>query len=197
MKRAFDILLSLFALLMLFPVFLFISAWVKLDSRGGIFYSQIRVGRGNRDFRMYKFRTMHPGADQKGLLTVGGRDPRVSRAGYYLRKAKIDELPQLFNILIGNMSFVGPRPEVRKYVDMYTHEQMAVLQVRPGLTDYASLEYFDENNLLSSSPDPEKIYINEIMPAKLQLNLKYIREQSLSNDLRIIMRTIGVIFNSN
>ena len=194
MKRLFDILLSLFFLALLWPVFLAFAVWISLDSRGGIFYTQQRVGRYNRNFLMFKFRTMRSGADAAGLLTVGGRDPRVTRAGYYLRKVKLDELPQLVNILKGDMSFVGPRPEVRKYVDLYTKEQLAVLQVRPGLTDYASLEYFEENNLLEESGDPEKTYIEEIMPAKLALNMKYIRKQSLPVDIRIICRTIVRIF---
>lgn len=194
MKRLFDVLLSLFFLALLWPVFLAFAVWISLDSRGGIFYTQQRVGRYNRNFLMFKFRTMRSGADAAGLLTVGGRDPRVTRAGYYLRKVKLDELPQLVNILKGDMSFVGPRPEVRKYVDLYTKEQLAVLQVRPGLTDYASLEYFEENNLLEESGDPEKTYIEEIMPAKLALNMKYIRKQSLPVDIRIICRTIVRIF---
>ena len=142
---------------------------------------------------MYKFRRMRPGSDAKGLLTVGERDPRVSRAGYFLRKSKLDELPQLFNILKGQMSFIGPRPEVRKYVDLYDEDQLAVLNVRPGLTDYASLAYIAENELLENSPDPEKTYIEEIMPAKLELNLKYIQEQSLLVDTGILFKTIGKI----
>ena len=194
MKRLFDILLSLIFLALLWPVFLLFAIWIAFDSKGGIFYSQFRVGRHNKDFRMFKFRTMRTGADAAGLLTVGGRDPRVTRAGYYLRKVKLDELPQLINILKGEMSFVGPRPEVRKYVDLYTKEQMEVLQVRPGLTDYASLEYFEENKLLENSDDPEKTYIEEIMPAKLSLNMKYIRERSLFVDFGIIFKTIARIF---
>jgi lipopolysaccharide/colanic/teichoic acid biosynthesis glycosyltransferase len=139
---------------------------------------------------------MHPGADAKGLLTVGGRDPRISKAGYFLRKAKMDELPQLINILKGEMSFVGPRPEVRKYVDLYSKEQLKVLTVRPGLTDYASLQYLDESEWLAKSDDPEKAYIDDIMPAKLRLNLKYIQDQSMMLDLKIIMQTIGSIIRS-
>ncbi len=195
-KRVFDIVLSLFAILLLLPLFMIIGLWVWAGSRGGMVYSQIRVGRGNRDFRMYKFRTMVPGSDTRGLLTLGGNDPRVTRAGRLLRKTKLDELPQLFNILAGHMSFVGPRPEVRKYVDLYDEEQKKVLSVRPGLTDYASLRYIDEPEMLAASRDPENTYVREIMPAKLELNLKYIRERSLAKDISIIMRTIGSIFGN-
>lgn len=194
MKRLFDILSSLFFMVILSPVFIFIAIWVLLDSRGGIFYGQVRVGRNNKDFKMYKFRTMRPGSDAKGLLTVGERDPRVTNAGHWLRKTKLDELPQLINILVGDMSVVGPRPEVRKYVDLYTVEQIKVLDVRPGLTDYASLEYINESEILGNSPDPEKTYIETIMPAKLELNLLYITEQSFGGDLKIIFKTIGKIF---
>ena len=144
---------------------------------------------------MYKFRSMRPDSDSKGLLTVGSHDPRVTRAGYFLRKTKLDELPQLLNILKGEMSFVGPRPEVRQYVDHYSEEQLAVLNIRPGLTDYASLKYFEENKLLEHSADPEKTYLNQIMPAKLALNLQYIEDQSLFLDIRIILKTIGKIFS--
>ena len=195
MKRLFDLLLSISFLLILSPAFIFISLWILLDSSGGVFYSQLRVGRKNRDFKMFKFRSMRPESDSKGLLTVGGQDPRVTRAGFYLRKTKMDELPQLLNILKGEMSFVGPRPEVRNYVEYYSEEQMNVLNVRPGLTDYASLQYFEENKLLEHSADPEKTYISQIMPAKLALNLRYIKDQSLLLDIRIILRTIGKIFS--
>ena len=193
MKRLFDILVSLLALCVLLPVFLLISIWILLDSRGGIFYTQQRVGRGNHDFSLLKFRSMRPGADKKGLLTIGGRDPRITRAGSFLRHSKMDELPQLINILAGKMSFVGPRPEVRKYVEHYSAEQMKVLEVRPGLTDPASLEYFQESELLAGSEDPEKTYLETIMPAKLELNLKYIDQRIFSRDLNIIFQTLGKI----
>jgi lipopolysaccharide/colanic/teichoic acid biosynthesis glycosyltransferase len=153
----------------------------------------MRVGLNGNDFKLYKFRTMMVDADKKGLLTVGGRDPRVTSIGYYLRKFKIDELPQLLNVLFGSMSFVGPRPEVRKYVDMYTEEQKNVLSIKPGITDYASLEYFNENDLLSRSENPEQVYIQEVMPAKLKLNLKYMREAGFFTDLKIIFRTLARI----
>jgi lipopolysaccharide/colanic/teichoic acid biosynthesis glycosyltransferase len=193
-KRIFDIASSFFFLILLFPLFIFFAIWIMFDSKGGVFYSQARVGRNNRDFKMLKFRSMRPGSDVKGLLTIGGRDPRITSAGYFLRKTKLDELPQLINIIKGDMSVVGPRPEVRKYVALYTAEQMSVLKVRPGLTDYASMEYIDESILLGESPDPEKTYIDTIMPAKLQLNLRYIRERSFGKDLRIIFKTISKIF---
>lgn len=193
-KRLFDISISFLALIMLLPVLIIISIWVLLDSKGGIFYRQSRVGKNNRDFTLLKFRTMHPGADTKGLLTVGERDPRITGAGYSLRRTKLDELPQLINILAGDMSLVGPRPEVRKYVDLYTDDQLKVLDIRPGLTDNASLAYIDESEILAKSEDPEKTYIETILPAKLELNLQYIRERSMVKDIGIIFRTISGIF---
>lgn len=194
MKRAFDIIFSFFGLLALFPFFLFIGIWILIDSPGGIFYRQTRVGRNNRDFRLWKFRSMRPDSDKKGLLTVGGRDPRITNSGYFIRKYKIDELPQLINVLTGDMSFVGPRPEVRRYVDLYNEEQKRVLLVRPGITDIASLEYFEENELLGKSSDPERTYIDEIMPAKLKLNLQYIDKANLATDLGMIFKTVARIF---
>lgn len=193
MKRLFDIVASFIGLLLLSPFLLIIALCVGLSSPGGVFYRQVRVGRYGKDFRLWKFRTMRPDSDKKGLLTVGGRDPRVTRVGYVLRKYKLDELPQLLNVLSGDMSVVGPRPEVRKYVELYTPEQRKVLDVRPGITDYASIEYSDENELLAKSNDPEKTYIEEVMPAKLKLNEKYIAEKSFATDLKIIFRTIGKI----
>jgi lipopolysaccharide/colanic/teichoic acid biosynthesis glycosyltransferase len=193
MKRAFDILTSLIGLLILAPFLMVISILVGISSPGGIFYRQLRVGKNGIDFRLWKFRTMRPDSDKKGLLTVGGRDSRVTGIGYYLRKYKLDEFPQLLNVLIGDMSLVGPRPEVRKYVALYTTEQQRVLLVQPGITDYASIEYSNENELLAKSTDPEKTYIEEIMPAKLNLNMKYINEMGIATDLKIIFRTIGKI----
>lgn len=193
-KRLFDIFFSLFFLIVLFPLMLGISISIALDSKGGVFFRQIRVGLSGKEFKLLKFRTMRPESESKGQLTVGMRDSRITTVGYTLRKYKIDELPQLFNILLGDMSVVGPRPEVPKYVQMYNAEQRRVLEVRPGLTDYASLEYFKENDLLAASSDPERTYIEEIMPAKLALNLRYIREMNLATDVRIIVRTIQAIF---
>jgi lipopolysaccharide/colanic/teichoic acid biosynthesis glycosyltransferase len=193
MKRIFDIFFSLLGLLILLIPFLIISIIIVLDSKGGVFYRQTRVGKDGKDFKLFKFRSMRTDADKAGLLTVGGRDNRITKAGYFIRKYKIDELPQLLNVFFGDMSLVGPRPEVRKYVDMYKAEQLKVLTVKPGITDYASIEYSNENEILGKAEDPEAVYINEIMPAKLKLNLKYIEEQGLGTDLRIIFNTIGKI----
>jgi len=195
MKRLFDIFCSFLVLLCLLPVWLLIALLIVCESRGGVFYKQVRVGRGNRDFYLYKFRTMRTGADKQGLLTVGERDNRVTKVGYYLRKYKIDEFPQLLNVLRGDMSIVGPRPEVRKYVELYSSEQLRVLEVRPGLTDYASIEYVHENEILAASATPEKTYIEEVMPAKLALNIRYIENISVKEDLKIIFRTFAAIFS--
>lgn len=196
MKRLFDIIASLIGIIILSPFFVLISLMVMISSGFPVFYLQSRVGKGNRDFKVFKFRTMFRKADTKGLLTVGGRDERITPIGYFLRKYKFDELPQLFNVLLGSMSLVGPRPEVRKYVDLYNDEQKKVLSVRPGITDYASLEYINENDLLAKSPHPEETYVNVVMPAKLQLNLKYINEAGLSTDLKLIFKTISKIFGN-
>lgn len=193
MKRLCDILLSLFGLVILCPLLLAVSIWIVADSRGGVFYRQARVGRGNRDFSILKFRTMHTGSDRQGLLTVGGHDSRVTLAGYWLRKYKIDELPQLWNVLRGDMSFVGPRPEVRKYVDLYSPEQLHVLDVRPGITDAASIKYRNENDLLAKAEDPEKYYIETIMPDKLLINLEYVKKHTLWGDCRLVLQTLKAI----
>lgn len=196
MKRIFDILASLIGIILLSPLFIVISLLVVITSGFPVFYLQSRVGKNNKDFDVFKFRTMVKHADKKGLLTVGGRDQRITAIGYFLRKYKLDELPQLFNVLFGTMSLVGPRPEVRKYVDLYTEEQKKVLSVQPGITDYASLDYINENELLAKSSNPEETYIKEVMPAKLQLNLKYIDEAGLGTDFKIIFKTLGKIINS-
>ena len=193
LKRLFDIFFSVIGLIILLPFFIIITLLIVIDSPGGIFYKQIRVGKGNTDFYLFKFRSMRTDSDKKGLLTVGGRDSRITRMGYFIRKYKIDALPQLINVLLGDMSLVGPRPEVRKYVDMYNEEQKKVLSLKPGITDYASIEYSNENELLGKAEDPEAVYINEIMPAKLKLNLKYIAEQGIATDFKIIFRTIRKI----
>ncbi len=195
MKRVLDFLCSLVVLVLLLPVWLVVALLIVLESRGGVFYVQKRVGKDNRDFNLYKFRTMRPDSDSKGLLTVGARDSRITRVGYFLRKYKIDEFPQLLNILKGDMSIVGPRPEVRKYVDLYTPEQMRVLSVRPGLTDYASIRYVNENEVLAASDNPERTYIEEVMPAKLALNLQYIDNQSLKEDFKLIFKTFTAILS--
>ena len=182
-------------LILLCPLWLVIALLIVCDSRGGVFYRQIRVGKDNKDFYLYKFRTMRPDADKKSLLTVGERDSRVTRVGCFLRKYKLDEFPQLINVLKGDMSIVGPRPEVRKYVDMYTPEQMRVLSVRPGLTDLASIQYVHENELLAASDNPEQTYIDVVMPAKLQLNLQYIDNQSFWGDIKLIFQTFAAILH--
>lgn len=191
MKRLFDIVCSSFGLVILSPLFIFLSLWVGLSSRGGVFYKQQRVGLNGRDFTLYKFRSMVTGSDKKGLLTVGGKDSRITKAGYFIRKYKLDELPQLFNVLKGDMSFVGPRPEVRKYVDMYSEEQRRVLSVRPGITDIASMKYRNENDLLAKAENPEQYYIDVIMPDKLALNLNYIDTRNFFRDIKLIFRTIA------
>lgn len=190
MKRTFDIIASGLGLIILSPLFLIVAVWIKLDSAGPVFYRQVRVGRRNVDFRLFKFRSMRVGSDKKGLITVGGHDPRVTRSGYFIRKYKLDELPQLINVFIGDMSLVGPRPEVRKYVDLYTPEQLHVLDVRPGITDAASIRYRNENELLEQADDPDRYYTEVIMPDKLRLNLDYVAHHSLLTDLRLIFRTL-------
>lgn len=194
MIRFFDLLFSLFGLILLLPFFLIISIAIVIGSRGGIFYIQERVGKNNRNFRLVKFRTMRSRADKQGGLTIGARDSRITNTGFFLRKYKLDELPQLINVLKGEMSLVGPRPELRKYVDLYSEEQKKVLAVRPGITDIASLEYINENEILGVSADPERMYIEQIMPAKLELNRKFLEDPRLGNYFRIIGLTIKKIF---
>lgn len=190
LKRLFDILASGCGLLVLSPVFIIIAIWVKIDSAGPVFYRQIRVGKGNKDFGLYKFRSMRVGADKAGLITVGGRDSRVTRSGYYIRKYKLDELPQLINVFLGDMSLVGPRPEVRKYVNLYTKEQMHVLDVRPGITDKASIRYSNENELLAKADNPEKYYQEVILQDKLRMNLEYVKNHSFRGDIKLIIGTL-------
>jgi lipopolysaccharide/colanic/teichoic acid biosynthesis glycosyltransferase len=190
MKRIFDIVASFLGLIVLLPLLVVLIVWVEASSKGGVFYCQKRVGRYGKDFTLYKFRSMRTDADKQGLLTIGGRDARVTSAGYFIRKYKLDELPQLLNVLLGDMSFVGPRPEVRKYVSLYTSEQLRVLDVRPGITDPASIKYKKENALLASANNPEEFYIKEIMPDKLAINLQYIHRRSLFSDMKVIFKTI-------
>lgn len=197
LKRLFDIICATTGLILLSPFLCLLGLLIRLESKGPVFYKQKRVGRYNIDFLLYKFRTMYLDADKKGLLTVGMRDPRITRIGYYLRKYKLDELPQLINVWLGDMSLVGPRPEVRKYVDLYNNEQLQVLRVRPGITDPASITYFEENEVLAKSEHPEQTYIEQIMPHKLMLNHSYIEKASLVYDLKIIFQTIFKIFKRN
>lgn len=194
MKRLFDIIFSMIILLLFMPFGLIISLLILLSGKGGVFYIQERVGKNGRPFGLLKFRTMRKDADKLGKLTVGMRDPRITKIGYYLRKSKLDEFPQFINVLKGEMSVVGPRPEVKEYTDLYTDEQRKVLTVKPGITDFASLEYYRENELLGKSDDPRQTYIEEIMPEKIKLNLKYIESQGLGTDLKIIGRTFLKMF---
>ena len=188
--RLFDIVLSLLGLLFLLPIFVILAVWIKFDSQGSIFFRQIRVGKDGRDFRIYKFRTMIVNAEKMGIITIGERDPRITNSGYFLRKYKLDELPQLINVLKGEMSFVGPRPEVRKYVEMYNQEQLKILTVKPGITDYASIEYINEDEILGKSFNPEKTYIEEIMPQKIKYNMKYINNKTVIEYFKIVFLTI-------
>ncbi len=197
MKRIFDILFSLVVLVIGIPFGLLIALAIVIDSRGHVIYKQKRVGRDNVDFQLYKFRTMCTDADKGSQITVSDHDSRITKTGTFLRKYKIDEFPQFLNILKGEMSIVGPRPEVRKYVDLYTPEQMRVLTVRPGLTDYASIRYVNENEILAASDNPEETYIHEIMPDKLALNLQYIEEQSIWVDVKIMFMTLKAIVVRN
>ena len=189
MKRVFDVIVSGIILLVFLPIGLVISVAIALESRGGVFYRQERIGWKGKPFRLWKFRTMRKDADKLGKLTVGMRDPRITRVGFFIRKTKLDEFPQFINVLVGEMSVVGPRPEVKEYVDLYTPDQQIVLSVKPGITDYASLEYFKENELLGQSEDPRKTYIEEVMPAKIKLNIKYIANPTLGTDISIMWKT--------
>lgn len=193
MKRLFDILASGMGLIVLSPLFAVLAVWIKADSKGPVFYRQTRVGRDNKDFRLYKFRSMRPDSDKLGLITVGGHDPRVTRSGYYIRKYKLDEFPQLINVFVGDMSLVGPRPEVRKYVDLYTPEQMRVLSVRPGITSLASIRYRNENEILAQAVDPDRCYIEQVMPDKLAIDLEYVNRATFWNDIKLIFSTFREI----
>ena len=192
LKRIFDTTLSLFGLIILLPFMLIIAIFIKFDSKGSIFFKQIRVTKGGREFKILKYRTMRVGSDKYSQITVG-KDERITKIGSFLRKYKLDEIPQLINVLIGDMSLVGPRPEVPKYVVLYTDEQKEILKVRAGITDYASIEFSDENDLLASEKNPEEAYIEKIMPKKIELNKKYLSEISVLTDIRIILLTIKKI----
>ncbi len=192
LKRIFDTTLSLFGLIILLPFMLIIAILIKIDSKGPIFFKQIRVTKGGREFKILKYRTMRVGSDKYSQITVG-KDERITKIGSFLRKYKLDEIPQLINVLIGDMSLVGPRPEVPKYVVLYTDEQKEILKVRAGITDYASIEFSDENDLLASEKNPEEAYIEKIMPKKIELNKKYLSEISVLTDIKIILLTIKKI----
>lgn len=193
MKRSFDIVASGLGLIILSPLFLILAIWIKLDSKGPVFYRQVRVGRFNKDFRIFKFRSMRVGSDKGSLVTIGGHDPRITRSGYFIRKFKFDELPQLINVFVGDMSLVGPRPEVRHYVDYWTPEQMHVLDVRPGITDPASIKFRNENELMEGAEDPEKYYIEVIMQEKLNLYLEYVENHTFWGDIGLIFKTFWII----
>lgn len=193
MKRLFDIIASGCGLLLISPVLIIVAILIKLDSKGPVFYRQVRVGRYNKDFRIYKFRSMRVGADKGSLVTIGGRDSRITKSGYFIRKYKIDELPQLINVFWGDMSLVGPRPEVRHYVNYWTPEQMRVLNVRPGITDPASIKFRNENELMEKASDPEDYYINVIMQEKIKLYLDYVDNASFWYDIKLIFKTFKVI----
>ena len=195
MKRLLDIVLSGLGLIILSPILLVISILIKIDSKGPIFFRQVRVGKNNLDFKIFKFRTMNVDSDKLGLLTIGDKDPRVTKIGYILRKYKLDEFPQLINVLVGNMSFVGPRPEVRKYVDMYSEADKEILIVKPGITDYASIKYRNEAEIMKNSKNPEQTYINEIMPEKIKLNKDYINSYNIFTDIKIILLTFKAIIS--
>ena len=195
MKRLFDIVASGLGLIVLSPLFIILAIWIKLDSKGPVFYRQVRVGYKNKDFRIFKFRSMRVGADKGSLVIIGGHAPRVTHSGYFIRKFKFDELPQLINVFLGDMSLVGPRPEVRHYVDYWTPEQMHVLDVRPGITDPASIKFRNENELMEKAEDPEKYYIEVIMQEKIKLYLEYVEKHSFFYDLGLIFKTFFVIIH--
>ena len=196
-KRIFDIIVSSIVLIIFLPFGIVISLLIALGSKGGVFYLQERIGKDAVPFKLFKFRTMRKDADKSGKLTVGMKDPRITKVGYFLRKYKLDEFPQFINVWIGNMSIVGPRPEVKEYTDLYSTEQKQVLSVKPGITDYASIEYYSENKLLGESTDPKRTYIEEIMPAKIELNKKYIANPNLVHDIKIMWLTFKKIISPN
>ena len=193
MIRFYDILFSIIGLVILSPLFTVLYFLIRIESQGGGFYSQERIGKNGKPFKLFKFRSMRIGSDKKGLITIGEKDNRITKTGFILRKYKLDELPQLWNVFIGDMSLVGPRPEVKKYTDLYTEEQKQVLQVRPGITDWASIKYVDENKILGESKDPDDAYVNLIMPNKIKLNMVYIQHQTLGEYFKIIFTTFKEI----
>lgn len=188
--RIVDLFFSIIGIILLLPVFLVVAICIKIQSKGPLFYKQQRVGKGGNKFVLIKFRTMYIGSDKHGLLTIGDNDSRITKVGRFLRKFKVDEFPQLLNVLMGDMSMVGPRPEVEKYVSLYTEEQKKVLSIKPGITDLASIRFANENEILSRSIDSEKLYIEEIMGYKIKLNMKYINERSLSLYFKILFQTV-------
>ena len=196
MKRLFDILFSLMVLSLFFPIGLLIAKLILVSSPGGIFFRQERIGLHGKPFRLFKFRSMRRDSEKSGTLTVGMKDSRITKIGVFIRKFKLDEFPQFINVLVGNMSVVGPRPEVKEFVDLYTEEQKKVLEVKPGITDYASIAYFNENEILAKSNNPRETYIKEVMPDKIKINQKYLNNPTLIHDFRIIWKTIIRIFKN-
>jgi lipopolysaccharide/colanic/teichoic acid biosynthesis glycosyltransferase len=192
-KRVFDVVVSFIILLLLSPFFLILAAAIKIDSKGPVFYRQIRVGRYNKDFKIFKFRTMVQDADKIGLPLTVGDDPRVTRVGHLIRKLRLDEFSQLLNVLNGTMSLVGPRPEVRKYVDAYTDEYMATLLIRPGITATSSIAFKDEDKILNSADNAEEVYVEKILPPKMKYNLEYMKNITLLNDIKIMFQTVGAV----
>lgn len=192
--RIIDILSSLCVLILLLPILLLIALYIALDSKGGVFFKQVRVGQYGKPFKIYKFRTMRPDTEKMGQITVGERDPRITNIGYFLRKYKLDELPQLLNVLFGDMSLVGPRPEVPKYVALYTLEERKVLQIRPGVTDYASIAYSNENEILAQQSNPEQFYMDTLMRDKLKINQQYIQNYGLKEYFKVIFLTLRKVF---
>jgi lipopolysaccharide/colanic/teichoic acid biosynthesis glycosyltransferase len=192
-KRWFDVIGALIGLLLLAPLLLLIAIIIKIDSKGPVFFIQGRVGRHNKDFQIYKFRTMKLQSESQGLLTLGNHDSRITKVGYFLRRYKIDEFPQLFNILKGDMSFVGPRPELRYYVNYYTEDDLKIFSVRPGITGLASLKYRNEVELLKAAENPEDFFIKTIIPDKLKYNKEYIQNRNFCFDLKLIFRTILLV----
>ena len=186
MKRTVDICISLLILAFFLPFGLLLMLFISIESAGGVFYLQERVGRNGQLFKLIKFRSMRPNADKGSQITIGNRDPRITKVGYFIRKFKLDEFPQFFNVIKGDMSIVGPRPEVPFYVEMYTEAQRQILVVKPGITDYASLAFFNENEILAKAADPQKVYLEQIMPAKIELNQRYLSDPSLFKDIKII-----------
>lgn len=195
LKRLFDITFSTIGLILLLPLLILIAILLKSESKGPVFYKQVRVGLNSTDFKIFKFRTMFVGSDKKGLLTIGDKDPRVTKIGFFLRKYKLDELPQLINVFVGNMSVVGPRPEVRKYVSLYSESDLEILSVKPGITDFASIIFRNEAEILKNSDSPEDLYIKEIMPRKIAINKEYIEDNNILVDVKIILKTLKTIIS--
>lgn len=193
MKKIFDFVISFLLLVFFSLLMVILTAYVKIDSRGPVLYKGLRIGRNGKPFKIMKFRTMVVNAEKLGGPSTAGDDSRITSAGKLLRKYKLDELPQLFNVILGDMSFVGPRPEVKEYVDLYTEDEKKILELKPGITDYASIEYNNEGEILKGHSDPEKAYLELIRPGKIKLQLKYYKDRSLKTDVRILFQTFKML----